>query len=121
MKTKPHVAITVMVYFLAVLSAAAGVPKLLQMPQELEFLQSIGFSPTVVSMLGMLQLAGGILMFWEKFRLPGAAIVGVGFLVSSVAIFLGGNTSFGLISLVPVLVAVIIIRSLLKGRQPGDA
>jgi len=120
MKPKPHIVIAVLIYALAMLSVAAGVPKLLQMPQELGFLRSIGFSPAGVLMLGALQLSGGILLFWPKSRLPGAVIAGVAFLVSSVAIFVGGNTLFGLITLLPIAASIIVIVGLRKKIERSD-
>jgi len=117
MKSKLHIVITVITYALAILSVAAGVPKILRMPQELDFLSSIGFSATGVLILGTLQVTGGILLFLKTLRLPGAVIAGLAFLISSIAIFAGGNTSFGLISLLPVVVSVIVIGSLLKGAR----
>jgi len=121
MKSKPRIVIAIVIYALAILSAAAGMPKILQLPQELDFLRSVGFSQTGVLMLGLLQLTGGILLFWKKSRLPGAVIASLTFLVSSIAIFVGGNTSFGLISLLPVAASVIVIGSLLKGVERSDA
>ncbi|MGI9264850.1 MAG: hypothetical protein ACR2QU_07965, partial [Gammaproteobacteria bacterium] len=121
MKSKTQLVITVLVYALAILSAAAGVPKIQQMPQELDFLGRIGISHTGVLVLGVLQLSGGLLILWKKSRLTGAAIAGLMFLVSSIAIFAGGNMSFGLISLLPVAVSVVVIINLRKGVGRSDA
>lgn len=121
MESKPHIFVIVMIYVLAALSVAAGIPKLLQMPQELGFLEDIGFSAIAVSVLGIVQLSGGVLLLWKKSRLPGAVLAGLAFLVSSLAIFSGGNTKFGLISLLPFTVAVIVIYSTLRRAERGDA
>jgi len=121
MKSKPRIVIAIVIYALAILSAAAGMPKILQLPQELDFLRSVGFSQTGVLMLGLLQLTGGILLFWKKSRLPGAVIASLTFLVSSIAIFSGGNTSFGLLSLLPVAASLIVVGSLLRRVEHSDA
>ena len=121
MKSKSHITIAVIIYVLAILSAAAGVPKIMQMPQELDFLRSIGFSQTGVLVLGLLQLAGGLLLLWKKSRLPGAVIASFTFLVSSIAIFAGDNTSFGLFSLLPVVASLIVVGSLLRRVEHSDA
>ena len=68
MKLNADTVIAVMTYALAILCVAAGVPKIMQMPQELGFLSNIGFSATGVSILGVLQLAGGVLLFWLSNR-----------------------------------------------------
>lgn len=120
MAPKPHIIVTVVTYVLAMLSAAAGIPKILQMPQELGFLQHIGFSAIAVSILGIVQLAGGLLLLWKRSRLPGAVLAGLAFLVSSLAIFSGGNTKFGLVSLIPVAVSVVVIYSTSRNAESDD-
>lgn len=104
-----------MVYILALLSVAAGIPKILQLPQELDFLQAIGFTAIAVSVLGVVQLAGGLLLFFKSSRVPGATLAGLAFLISSIAIFLGGNTAFALISLLPPALLVFVIYSAMRG------
>lgn len=108
MKSKYRTVIRILTYVLAALGVAAAVPKVLQMPQELEFLSAVGFSAIAVSVLGVAQLAGGVLLLWEKSRLLGAVLTGLALLMSSVAIFLGGNTQFGLISLLPIVLTIVV-------------
>lgn len=115
MDSKPHTIVTVLIYILAALSAAAGIPKIMQMPQELGFLAAIGFPALAVSMLGVVQLAGGALLLLKKSRLIGAALAGLAFLVSSIAIFAGGNNTFGLVSVLPVA-ALIVIAYIVRPR-----
>lgn len=103
------------VYVLALLSIAAGIPKILQLPQELDFLQAIGFTAIAVSVLGVVQLAGGLLLFFKRSRVPGAILAGLAFLISSIAIFFGGNTAFALISLLPLALLVFVIYSTMRG------
>lgn len=103
-----------MVYLLAILSVAAGIPKIMQQPQELGFLSSIGLSGVLVSILGVVQLAGGVMLFWSRSRLPGALMAGFALLVSSAALFAGGNATFALVSLVPFLMMLIVIYVELK-------
>ena len=102
----------ILVYALALLSAAAGIPKIMQMPQELGFLNAIGFNAIAVSLLGLAQLAGAILLLWTKTRLIGAGLAGLSLLLSSVAILVSGNTQFGLISLLPLVVLIVVIGML---------
>lgn len=115
MNNKPHVALTILAYALAALSIAAGIPKIMQMPQELQYLSSIGLGGMLVSVVGVVQVLGGVLMVPLSTRLIGAAVAELAFIVSSVAIFMGGNTQFGIISLVPVvLLNVIIFTQVIK-------
>lgn len=100
---------------LGLLSIAAGIPKILQMPQELGFLVSIGLTGIAVSALGVLQSAGGVMLFLSPTRLAGASLAALAFSVSSAAIFASGDAAFGLFSLVPLLVAVGVIYFELQG------
>ena len=99
----------VLIIALGLLSIAAGLPKILQMPQELGFLESIGLSAIVVSILGVIQLVGGIFLLWPSLRFIGALLAGFAFAVSSVAIFVHGDAKFGLVSLVPLLALIMVI------------
>ena len=96
---------TMTIVIIVLLSIAAGIPKVMQMPQELEFLQAIGFGPIVVSLLGVVQIVGGLLLACPKWRFAGAVIVTAAFLVSAIALFAIGNALFGAVSLLPVLLS----------------
>ncbi len=108
MGSKYPTTMRVLAYLLAALSVAAAIPKILQMPQELGFLKALGFSAIAVTILGLIQLTGGVLLLWRKYCLQGAILAALALLVSSIAIFMGGNTNFGLISLLPFVVAIIV-------------
>ena len=98
-----------LVVIIALLSIAAGLAKLLQAPQEMEFLRGLGLSPVLIIVFGLVQVVGGILLGLKKARLSGAVLVTAAFLVSTALLFMAGNISFGLISLVPVVLASLII------------
>lgn len=92
------------------LSITAAVPKLLRVPQEVTFFESVGLAGSAVLMFGFVQLAGGILLVFSRARLWGAGVVAVTFLASAIMVFLSGNTAFGLVSILPVLMACIVLR-----------
>lgn len=100
---KSKVAIKVLVSLLALLSLAAGIPKVMQMPQEVEFLAALGLSGLGVSILGGVQILGGVLLFTSKLRSLGALFAGAAFLASSLALIVGGQVQFGVLSLLPVV------------------
>ena len=93
---------------IAILSVAAGLAKVLQSQHEIEFLQGLGLSIFVIMVFGLLQIIGGVLMAPEKTRMPGAVLVTLGFVVSTVLVFIGGNVTFGLISVIPAALAGMI-------------
>ena len=89
---------------------------MLRMPQELEFLQGLGLSVPIIVAFGVVQLVGGILMVPTKTRRIGATVVALGFLASAILVFMSGNLPFGLVSLVPVVLAGLVIRQSSKDR-----
>ena len=93
---------------IAILSVAAGLAKVLQSQHEIEFLQGLGLSMFLIIVFGLLQIIGGVLMAPEKTRMPGAVLVALGFMVSAVLVFIGGNVTFGLISVIPAALAGVI-------------
>jgi len=48
-----------LVAVLALLSIAAGFAKVMQTPQEMEFLQSLGLSSVLILVFGSIQIVGG--------------------------------------------------------------
>ena len=105
---KRHYFLLFLAYALALLSFAAGIPKIMQMPQELGFLAALGFSAIAVSVLGLVQVAGGVLLLMARTRFTGAVLAAFALLVSAVALFVGGNTKFAAVSLLPVLLALLL-------------
>jgi hypothetical protein len=99
----------IIVAIVALLSIAAGLAKVMQTPQEMEFLQGLGLSSFVIVVFGLVQIAGGVLMVPKKTRMPGAILVALAFVVSTVLIFMGGNLAFGLFSIIPIALAGVII------------
>ena len=112
-----RIALRVLVYALALLSVAAGIPKILQMPQELGFLGAIGFSAVATSVLGLAQVAGGILLIFARSRLAGGLLAGLALLISSVALIPGGNSILGVISLLPFMLELLVIYLERRGPQ----
>lgn len=108
---------------IALLSIAAGLAKVMQSPQEMEFLQGLGLSSFLIMVFGLVQITGGVLIAPKTTRLPGAILVALGFAVSAVLIFIGGNVAFGLFSLIPAALAGMIIYQALRTTQnkPSNA
>ncbi|GAA4052213.1 hypothetical protein [Parerythrobacter jejuensis] len=95
---------------LVLLSLAAGVAKVLQAPQEVQFFIDAGWGQGLLLPFGLVQIAGGVLALLGRSRRIGAILMALGFFLSAVAIFLTGNTVFAFLSLIPVALAVLFIR-----------
>lgn len=99
----------VLIAVIALLSVAAGLAKVLQNQQEMEFLQGVGLSPAVIIAFGSMQLAGGVLLLFKSTRIVGAVLATLAFVVSSLLIFVAGNTAFGWVSVIPAVLACVIL------------
>ena len=97
------------VAIIALLSIAAGLAKVMQTQQEMAFLQGFGFSSALIIAFGLVQVLGGVLLLPKKTRLPGAILAASALVVSTVLIFVGGNLTFGLVSILPIALAGVII------------
>jgi hypothetical protein len=94
---------------IALLSIAAGLAKVLQTQQEMEFLQGLGLSSFLIVVFGLVQIVGGILIAPKKTRMLGAILVMLALVVSTALVFMGGNLAFGLFSVIPIALAGVII------------
>jgi hypothetical protein len=97
------------VVIIALLSIAAGLAKVMQTQQEMEFLQGLGLNSFLIVGFGLVQIIGGVLLVPKKTRMPGAILVALALVVSTALIFIGGNFAFGLFSVIPIALAGVII------------
>ncbi|MCV6622195.1 MAG: hypothetical protein OIF51_10650 [Cellvibrionaceae bacterium] len=99
----------ILIAIVAIVSAAAGLAKIMRAPQELEFLQGFGLSVSQIVTFGAIQLAGALLLVWPRARALGAVFAIAGFALSSFFIFKSGNVQFGLFSMLPIMLAFIVL------------
>ena len=105
---------------LALLGVAAGVAKMMQVPQEMAFFQGeLGFGSNTIVTFGVLQFIGGLMIVFKKTRLTGAILLGLTLFLSSVVIFMSGKIVFGLVSLIPVLMADVLAWLEIKAMRPA--
>ena len=98
---------TVNLVLLILLSLAEGM--VMQMPEDMKFFQDAGFSDTLIILFGVAHLTGGILLILPKMRKLGALIMVVTFCISTIIIFISGTIAFGFFSILPILMAGIVI------------
>ena len=112
--------INLLIVIIALLSLAAGIAKVTHSPQEVQFLQSFTFNNFTITLYGVIQilaaviLSGGALFTHKTTTLVGATIVALGFMLSSVLIFVSGSWTFGLVSLLPVALTGLLIKQVSK-------
>jgi hypothetical protein len=96
----------IVIAIIALLSIAAGMAKLLELPQEVQFLKGFGFNSMLIISYGLVQVIGGVILTIPKTLKLGAIITVFAFTLSSLLIALSGNYIFALISLLPVAMTV---------------
>lgn len=108
--------INVLMLIIVLLSFAAGFAKVSHSAQEVEFLQSFGFNNLAILLYGILQILSALILavgavFSIKGARPfGASAIALCFFVSSVLIFISGAFVFALLSLIPVVISIILIK-----------
>ena len=103
---------------LALLGVVAGIAKMLQTPQEMAFFQDqLGFNAEAIMAFGLLQFVAGVMLVFKKTRLVGAALLGITLLLSSIVIFMAGQISFASVSLIPVLMADLVVWFEIKAKK----
>ena len=106
----------ILIIIISLLSIAAGAAKVLLTSQEVQFLHGFGLNNTVIIIFGAIQILGGAILAHKNLRMYGAVIVVLGLFISSLLIFFSGNVTFGIISLLPVALTVVIIKQSAKLR-----
>lgn len=106
-----------LVLLLALLSIVAGTAKVMEIPQEMEFLQSFGFTVEQILAFGVVQIIGGVMMILFKARFLGSIIAALAFLATSVLLFTHDSMLFAAVSLVPLLLTCRVIYQAKKTRR----
>ena len=107
----------IFIVLLTILSVAAGLAKVMQTTQEMEFLQHFGFDSNLIVAYGLVQMIGGVLLALRKTFAWGTMITIVAFSLSSFLIFTRGDISFGLMSTLPILLTAFVYWQSLKTKQ----
>lgn len=92
-----------------ILSIATGAFKLLQQEADIALFEKIGFNEVGTTVLGAIQLIGGILLILPKTRTWGAYIMIPTFVVASIAVFANGMIGFGVVSLLFIVMALLVV------------
>ena len=92
-----------------ILSIATGIFKLLQQKADIELFKAIGLNATMVTILGGIQLLGGLLLIASKTRKLGAYIMIPTFIIASIAVFANHMLAFGIVSILFIVMAYLVI------------
>jgi len=104
----------VILAILVFIAVSSGITKIILMEQDVEFFGKYGFTNSILIAYGAVQLLGGILLVLPKFRIIGATLVAITFLVSAVVLVMEGNIPVTIVTLICVLLLGIIIKQSLN-------
>ena len=93
------------------MSLAAGVAKVMRMPQEVEFFELAGVPLILLIPFGVLQINSAVFAIFPNTRKAGLVFMGVVFLASALMIFKSGDFFFAVTSLIPVAIAATLAFS----------
>lgn len=109
---------TLIIGLIVLLCITAGAAKVMRLPEEIAFLQGFGFSANMVTIFGLIQLAGAAMLLKRKFRTYGGFLALSTFTFSSLLLFKDDNLTFFLLSLLPIVFTIVlIIQSVKINRQ----
>ncbi|MEQ9229909.1 MAG: DoxX family protein [Cyclobacteriaceae bacterium] len=91
------------------LSLATGLFKILQQQADIELFEAIGFNATATTLLGIVQVVGGIMLLPKQTRSIGAWIMIPTFTVASTAVFMNQMYLFGFVSLLFIGMSTLVI------------
>jgi len=99
------------------LSIATGMFKLLQQEADIELFKAIGLNTTMVTILGGIQLIGGLLLIPSRTRKLGAYIMIPTFIIASAAVFANTLIAFGAVSILFIAMAYLVI--IMENKYPS--
>lgn len=112
MKLINKILLTIVVIF----GIAAGTAKLMQLPQEINFLQSAGISNALIMTFGIMQLLGGLLATVRRTRVIGCVLIAITFLIMAVYLFAAGNVQSGIFALAVLLLVITVAYQALRSK-----
>ena len=91
------------------LSIATGVFKLMEQQADIDLFKAIGFTESMIFLLGVVQCLGGLLLILKPTRRIGAYVMIVTFIIASIAVFANKMWVFGVVSLLFIVMAYLVI------------
>lgn len=109
-----------LIVVIVLMSLAAGLAKIVLVPEEKTFLLGVGLNVAAIIAFGIIQVVAAVLLAIPKTKIVGAVMASVAFLLSAILVFMSGNTVFGAISLLPVIVSALIIYFSLRKTEVSE-
>ena len=99
------------------LSIATGTFKILQQKVDIELFHTIGIGVAGTTLLGIIQLIGGILLIFPRYRKWGAIIMITTFVLATVAVFANHLYVFGIVSILFIAMPLFLFLNISKNEN----
>ena len=108
---------TVILILTILLSIATGVFKVLQQKADIDLFNTIGIGIIGTTILGIVQVTGGVLLIFPACRKSGALIMVATFCIATTAVFANRLYVFGLVSILFILMALFLLLTNVKNEK----
>jgi len=92
------------------LGLGSGTSKVMLLPDEVAFFGKTGLTEVGIQIFGAIQIIGSLMLPLKKGRFLGSLILIVTFLFSTVLILMSGNISFGIFSILPIALIILLLK-----------
>lgn len=92
------------------LGLGSGTSKVMLLPDEVAFFGKTGLTDVGIQIFGAIQIIGSLMLPFQKGRFLGSLILIVTFLFSTVLILMSGNISFGIFSILPIALIILLLK-----------
>ena len=92
------------------LGLGSGTSKVMLLPDEVAFFGKTGLTEVGIQIFGAIQIIGSLMLPFQKMRFFGSLILMVTFLFSTVLILISGNISFGIFSILPIAMIILLLK-----------
>ena len=107
----------ILLAIVVLLGLGSGIAKVMLLADDLHFFGKIGLSEVGIQIFGTLQMIGALMLPFQKWRFLGSLILIITFLSSTSLLLISGNISFGIFSILPIALIVILLK--LKNKSNG--
>jgi hypothetical protein len=100
----------ILLAIVVLLGLGSGIAKVMLLPDEVAFFGKTGLTELGIQILGTIQMIAALMLPFRKACLLGGFILGITFLISTALIFTSGKVFFGMFSILPIALLVLILR-----------
>ena len=107
----------ILLTIVVLLGLGSGIAKVMLLPNEVAFFGKSGLTEIGIQIFGTIQMIGALMLPFQKWCFLGSVILIITFLSSTALILISGNVAFGIFSILPIALIVLLLK--LKNKRNG--